>query len=287
MRFVAIIDRQFPGPGGLHTHGSVFSGDLCHILAQPKVKGTQRPDWMGLLLDRLQDDAFSGYPGVRFWFLPRWLPFSVPLLVVWDPCAVKSLLSYKNHDYRAPKLIKGRAYDIAAPLIGKGLLSSEGPGWHQQRRLADGGFRNDVLKRVVSVVCSVVGPTMDRWDALAEDPGKVSKAASCPATCGGELAEQGVVEVVEEMLKVTMDVLGEVGFGYSFNSTASWASSDALLYACSLTMFPPQLPPHTDPFSASTSTSLRLNLALTIQHRYDSFKTILSGLSSRAWLQRR
>jgi len=55
-------------------------------------------------------------------------PMSLPTYLINDPVIVKEMLSMKH----LRTFHKGPEYDVIAPLIGKGLLSSEEDHWQKQ-----------------------------------------------------------------------------------------------------------------------------------------------------------
>ena len=58
---------------------------------------------------------------------------------------------------------KGRSYEIAGPLIGKGILSNGGEPWKQHRRLVELGFRLENLKFSARRINDVLDRLVSRW----------------------------------------------------------------------------------------------------------------------------
>ena len=54
------------------------------------------------------------------------------------------------------------------PILGEGLLLSEGELWMRQRRLAQPAFHRERLARLATATTSLVEPTLQRWEALAD-----------------------------------------------------------------------------------------------------------------------
>ena len=126
------------------------------------------------------------------------------VLIPKDIKLVRELLSTKM----LPYLVKGRAYDLAGPLIGEGVLSSSGEAWARQRAVLDHGFVPKILK----MQYDAIGRTVDELVAkLARKNGED-------------------VEVVEEMLKTTLDVLGRVAFSYDIGGVTASPEKGAPLY---------------------------------------------------------
>lgn len=126
------------------------------------------------------------------------------ILIPKDILLVRELLSTKM----LPYLVKGRAYDVAKPLIGEGVLSSSGPQWARQRAVLDHGFVPSILQ----MQYAAIGRTVDELVAKLERR-------------NGE-----DVEVVEEMLKTTLDVLGRVAFSYDIGGVTATPEEGAPLY---------------------------------------------------------
>jgi hypothetical protein len=96
-------------------------------------------------------------------------------------------------------------------LIGEGILSSpDSESWKNQRKIAQTGFRLNILEEAVRHTRNVCCSLFSRWDAIA--------ALGQP------------LELYAEMLKVTIDTLGKVGFSHEFNSVTATRTKDAPLY---------------------------------------------------------
>ena len=54
------------------------------------------------------------------------------------------------------------------PVLGEGLLLSEGDFWKRQRRLAQPAFHRERLAELAATVAPIVEPALQRWEALAE-----------------------------------------------------------------------------------------------------------------------
>ena len=75
-----------------------------------------------------------------------------PQVVTQDPAVCKHILRANLSNY-----VKNFGYDVAAPLIGRGLLRSEGALWHAQRALVDRGFHHSFLARAARVSARAAG----------------------------------------------------------------------------------------------------------------------------------
>jgi len=177
-----------PGPA---PQSAIF-GHLSEILRLPQVD--RIPLVVSWFEAQMHNHCEHGFFPLRV-FSP-WLPFiSRVTIIIWDPAGIKQMLSHKSHCH----FLKGGSYDLAAPLIGQGLLRSSGLEWKTQRLIAEQGFRLKTLQ----LACSAAGKTTSRlfnkWDASCEQ-------------------QSNTVDVLADMLKLTMDVLCSVGFSYDLQS---------------------------------------------------------------------
>lgn len=151
-----------------------------------------------IMLEKLgkDDGLFCG------WAINPDIPgHAAAIIVPKDIEIIRQLLSTRM----LPHLKKGRAYTVTKPLIGEGVLSSSGPKWAEQRKVLDHGF-----------VPRILG---SQFDHIVETVDELSEKLL------GKAGED--VEVLEEMLKTTLDVLGRVGFSYDIKGVTS---SNAPLY---------------------------------------------------------
>ncbi|KAI9014307.1 cytochrome P450 [Hyaloraphidium curvatum] len=126
---------------------------------------------------------------------PLYLGFFYTMLVSYDPDVVHQVLLKKNY----PKT----DYDSVRPIVGNGLLTSEGDVWSRKRRVMNHGFKPDFLRQMV--------PAFSSYGTLFADA--ISRQV---AAHPGEPVDMG-----EWFSKVTLDIIGEVGFGYRFGFTTS------------------------------------------------------------------
>lgn len=116
---------------------------------------------------------------------------------------VRQLLSTKM----MPSLAKGRAYRISEPLIGEGVLATSGHKWARQRAVLDHGFVPKILRK--------------------QFPSIVQTVDELVAKLGDETVD---VDVNEEMLKTTLDVLARVAFSYDIGGVTAKTPKEAPLY---------------------------------------------------------
>ncbi|KAJ3319159.1 hypothetical protein HDU76_000628 [Blyttiomyces sp. JEL0837] len=66
--------------------------------------------------------------------------------------------------------VKSPTYDVAKPLIGKGILSSSGPIWKQHRLLIESGLNIDNLRNMAPGITSCVDDMINRWLQTPTEP---------------------------------------------------------------------------------------------------------------------
>lgn len=78
--------------------------------------------------------------------------------IVNSPEIVKYVLQENHRHY-----VKSFAYDTLKPLLGEGLLTSEGDFWRKQRRLAQPAFHREALAGIVQTMGECTAEAMNRW----------------------------------------------------------------------------------------------------------------------------
>jgi len=96
---------------------------------------------------------------------------------------------HENHaNYR-----KNFFYDRMKPLVGEGLLTSEGDDWKRKRRLAQPAFHRERLAGLLGIMSRHTSAMLDRW---------------APAAARGE-----PLDVAAELMGLTLTVVGHALFG--------------------------------------------------------------------------
>lgn len=185
------------------------------ILRKLKVKSF-KPDivskgLMYALLQIFRDEAKNEELYCNWAMNPNVTPLPVVEIYIKSGELARELLSTKNLD----NLVKGRAYGIADQLIGRGVLSESGADWHSQRVILEKGFTDKLLNKQFPMVVKTAEDLVGRLKFLHD----------CEKTC--DFVE---INVIEEMLKATMDVLGRVAFSYDIGSLQCLDTKDAPLY---------------------------------------------------------
>jgi cytochrome P450 len=118
---------------------------------------------------------------VRFWIGP----YRIILLA--NPQGIEHVLLDNHTNYT-----KGRMYDAFKPIIGNGLLTSEGDFWRRQRRLANPSFRHDKIHQFVPMFAEQAHALLEEWERYAD--------------------RQEPVDISKEMMRLTFGVVGRALF---------------------------------------------------------------------------
>ncbi|HEY0018755.1 MAG TPA: cytochrome P450 [Longimicrobium sp.] len=125
-----------------------------------------------------------GIPGIN-WYL------------VTHPAGVEHVLKTRGKNYRKPDRFNAPVRMLA----GNGILAAEGDTWLQNRRLMQPAFHRQRLAGLVAQMAQAAELAAERWDRLA--------------------AEGAVVEVGEEMLRLTLRIVGTTLFSHDLSGEAN------------------------------------------------------------------
>jgi cytochrome P450 len=135
-------------------------------------------------------DLFRQYGDfVRF----RVGPYAVYMLV--HPDFVKHVLQDNNRNYS-----KGKFYDAFKPVVGDGLLTSEGDTWRHQRRIANPSFQHAHIHGFVSMFAQQSRSLLEQWATPAHD--------------------QTPIDLPREMMRLTFGVVGQALFSMDLEKEA-------------------------------------------------------------------
>eukprot|EP01087_Luapelamoeba_hula_P019071 TRINITY_DN6268_c0_g1_i2.p1 TRINITY_DN6268_c0_g1~~TRINITY_DN6268_c0_g1_i2.p1 ORF type:complete len:298 (-),score=39.54 TRINITY_DN6268_c0_g1_i2:936-1829(-) len=150
--------------------------------------------WMTITKWIQQEDAASSPQSVREYVqgLVRFHFFHKAYVVVRPVEAVKHVLQRKVSEYHKDT----SGYHPFMPLLGTGLVTSEGKLWERQRRLIASAFRVDILDETVGIAQRAV-------DRL------VNKLTAALSERGSESSDEVVVDMGEEFRKLTLQVIAE------------------------------------------------------------------------------
>ena len=160
-RASAVRSRSAPGPSGW----SQAFGSLRAVGKDPLRFFTELTQTHGDIVQ------------VRF---PRLL-----MHVVSHPDLVRHVLQERQQIYR-----KGLEYELMKPLLGDGLLTSDGALWKRQRRLAQPAFHREKLSAFADLMVTRAGALADRWQR-----------------------EPGPTDLHADLMQLTLMVVGEALFG--------------------------------------------------------------------------
>ena len=122
-------------------------------------------------------------------------------IIVSKPEYVQRVLQSNYRNYR-----KSGGYETLKLFLGQGLLTSEGEHWRRQRRLAQPAFHREKLQRLCEVMTDEARRVGESW------------ATVCDAG--------GTVDVVQEMLSATMNIVAKAMFGADVSDDIEAVSSN-------------------------------------------------------------
>jgi cytochrome P450 len=125
-----------------------------------------------------------GFPGIE-WYL------------VTHPAGVEHVLKTRGKNYRKPDRFNAPVRMLA----GNGILAAEGDTWLRNRRLMQPAFHRQRLAGLVSQMAEGAEAAAERWERLA--------------------AEGAEVEIGEEMLRLTLRIVGTTLFSHDLSGEAN------------------------------------------------------------------
>ena len=129
------------------------------VPVQPPRTADWMPGWRGLFGERMRNTIY-GWPEPafdEFYRKRRILGFNVH--IVTDPDMVGRVLLDNKENYTRPRI----AQRILSPLIGNGLLSSEGDDWKKQRRIVAPTFAPGAVAKMTGAIAHVAARQTDGW----------------------------------------------------------------------------------------------------------------------------
>ncbi len=135
-------------------------------MKNPKLPNPTEKHWfwgnLGILLKdmlpymtRLSQD-FEGFCWLTF-------PFA-PYCFISNPAYIKHVLQDNNRNY-----IKGKAFRFLKPVVGEGLLTSEGEFWKRQRRLEQPAFHREKIAEMTQGMIELANRLAEEWDTKYKD----------------------------------------------------------------------------------------------------------------------
>eukprot|EP00029_Vermamoeba_vermiformis_P013429 TRINITY_DN8347_c0_g1_i1.p1 TRINITY_DN8347_c0_g1~~TRINITY_DN8347_c0_g1_i1.p1 ORF type:complete len:498 (-),score=63.82 TRINITY_DN8347_c0_g1_i1:10-1503(-) len=121
-----------------------------------------------------------------------------PFVIVNDASLVKSVFSSKD------KFEKGMFANVMKPLLGDGLLLSEGATWRRHHTLAGPAFQSYQFSDMIPLFAERIETMFGQWN--------------------GSIAANKNLELKQEFSKLTLDNVGILAFGSHFNAIESKTS---------------------------------------------------------------
>lgn len=91
------------------------------------------------------------------------VPGRRPVLVLADPAHIRRVVQENHANYRRTPF-----HDRLKPVLGEGLVTSDGDLWRRQRGLLQPAFRAERIRRFVETMGTVAGEVAARWEAEAD-----------------------------------------------------------------------------------------------------------------------
>ena len=119
-------------------------------------------------------------------------------LMVSHPVYIQSILVQQHQ-----RFIKGRALDLARPILGQGLLTSEGAYWRRQRQLSQPTFARHAVEAYAPTVVQLAMRQVDEWQEgtsldLSREMARLTLSIATTTLFGVEVSE--AADVVREDL---------------------------------------------------------------------------------------
>ncbi|KAF0542320.1 cytochrome P450 [Gigaspora margarita] len=125
--------------------------------------------------------------------------FNKPYLLISDPKIVQQILVNRPYDH--PKYFTNR--EMAKEFVGEGLLLAQGDSHKRQRKMMNPSFAFSNVKEMVPTFVQAGHKLKDFWMKQIGDK------------------KEERITITAMIPKITLDVIGLVGFNYKFNSTTS------------------------------------------------------------------
>ncbi|BGP08742.1 hypothetical protein JCM10049v2_004592 [Rhodotorula toruloides] len=190
--------HDLPGP----PPESLLYGNVKRILQDPP--GVPHIEW---------NDKYGGVVQYRGFF-------GETRLLLFDPTALNHVLLSNAYDYPKPEEVRG---DLAL-ILGKGVLFAEGEDHRRQRRIMNPSFGPAHLRELVPSFFEHANELRDVWkDLIAQGHSdeKVWKDEEKAQEYAKTKPEgEALVNVIAWLNRLTLDIIGDAGFGYRFDAVA-------------------------------------------------------------------
>ena len=142
----------------------------------------------------------------------------------YHPDAIRYVLQDNNQNY-----VRGKGYDAFKIFMGRGLLTLDGTEWRQHRRVVNPLFHKSAIESMATTMTDATTAVLDRWEQ--------------------QVPSDGNIDVVPEMMELTLDALGKVMFDTDLGPDSARVGP-AMVTAIEAMVFrgtPPQLTPSVIP----------------------------------------
>ncbi|ORY84134.1 cytochrome P450 [Leucosporidium creatinivorum] len=136
-------------------------------------------------------------------------------LVVTDPAAVQHILSHHN-DFPPPKSIR----KIIGIMVGEGLLFAQGDAHRRQRKIMNPSFAPLHLRELLPSFFEATYKLRDKWIQIIKNPPSASttdEQDATPPLDKPSAESSALINLSQWMPRLTLDIIGLAGFGYSFH----------------------------------------------------------------------
>ncbi|MCW2242418.1 cytochrome P450 [Azospirillum canadense] len=127
------------------------------------------------LLPQLRHDALAVFQTAQREhgdFVRLQVPGRRPVILIGHPDYVRRVLQDHHANYgRTP------FHDMLKPVLGNGLVTSEGELWRRQRRLVQPAFQSKRIRSFVPVMAAAAAETAERWQRVAQADMRIDLAA--------------------------------------------------------------------------------------------------------------
>lgn len=147
----------------------------------PSRPATIAPAWAGLFNEHSRNSV-AGWSELAFteWHTRRNILGTV-VHIPRHPQAIERVLLTNAGNYEKPRMVKR----VVAPLIGRGLVSSDGELWRTQRKIVAPSFAPGSVQKLIGLIAAAAERSVAGWP----DTGRIDIAATATATTMRIIAE--------------------------------------------------------------------------------------------------
>ncbi|GAA6010303.1 hypothetical protein JCM11491_006257 [Sporobolomyces phaffii] len=139
-------------------------------------------------------------------------------LVLFDPAALNHVLLSNCYEYPKPEEVRG---DLAM-ILGKGVLFAEGEDHRRQRRIMQPAFSPAHIRALGPIFFEHAYKLRDIWTNLIktgqDDEKAFANVESFQEYREKKPAEEATLDIMPWLSRLTLDIIGVAGFGYTFDS---------------------------------------------------------------------